>query len=144
MSCNSTPDFNYPSRAQSPYVPQSPQSSCHSSVDLADTFINSHTPTPQLAVRSADAFPETEEETFLRMRARVVSRVARMWEVLEEEAICHFRVGRVTLDCLEVETSATPSFVGKLWVQVLTEPVVWLRGRLCGSGSRLLWHMQYS
>ena len=92
MSRNSTPEFDYPSRAQSPYAPQSPQSSHHSSIDLADTFINSRPPTPQLAVHSAGAFPETEEERYLRMRARVISRVARMWEVSEEEAIDNFRL----------------------------------------------------
>ena len=77
---------------ESPYAPQSPQSSCRSSIDLTDTFINSCPPTPQLAIRSAGAFPETEEERFLRMRAHVVSRVAQMWEVSEEEAISNFRL----------------------------------------------------
>ena len=90
MSCSSTPIFYYPSRAQSPYAPQSPQTSDHSSLALADTFINSRPLTPQLAVRSAGPFPETEEGRFLRMRARVISRVARMWEVTEEEAMDSF------------------------------------------------------
>ena len=90
MSCNSTSNFDYPSQAQSPYAPQSPQPLYHSSVDLTDTFINSRPPTPQLAICSPGLFPETDEEQFLRMRACVVSRVARMWEVSEEEAISNF------------------------------------------------------
>ena len=92
MSRKDTPDFDYPSCAQSPYAPQSPQPLYHSSIDLADMFINSRPPTPQLAVRSADPFPKTNEEQFLRMRARIVSRVTWMWEVSEEEAISNFRL----------------------------------------------------
>ena len=90
MSCSSTPNFDYPSCAQSLYAPQSPQSSCHSSIDLPDTFINSRSPTPQLAICSASPFPETDEEWFLRMRACIISRVAWMWEVSEEEVISNF------------------------------------------------------
>jgi len=58
MSCSSTPALKYPSHASTPYVPQSPQPSDHSSLHLASTFINSRPPTPQLAIRSAGPFPE--------------------------------------------------------------------------------------
>jgi len=90
MSRSSTPALEYPSCVSTPYVPQGPQPSDHSSLHLADTFINSRPPTPQLAIRSAGPFPETDEERFLRMQARVISRVAQMWETTAEEAANNF------------------------------------------------------
>ena len=90
MSCSSTPALKYPSHASTPYVPQSPQPSDHSSLHLASTFINSRPPTPQLAIRSAGPFPETDEERFLRMRTCIISRIAQMWEMTAEEAVNNF------------------------------------------------------
>jgi len=90
MSHSSTPALEYPSHASTPYIPQSPQPSDHSSPHLADMFINSRPPTPQLAIRSAGPLPEINEERFLRMQACIISRVTQIWETMAEEAVNNF------------------------------------------------------